>query len=230
MAKTWDRLRWLLAGDVVALRAGLDGDNARWFGLCAATIVIGCSVYGATLGLWRDGWQAVFTAIKFPLLIFLTCAGNAALNGCLSQLLGSRLGFRQTTLAILMAFSVTAIVLAALTPVVLFFLTNAPPLGAGRSSVGHSTMLLLHVGLIALAGVIGARRLFALIRATSAGVAAAWRVLFGWLAGSFLLGAQLAWVLRPFIGSPGLAVQFFRPHPLEGNFFESVGRAVHHLF
>lgn len=230
MAKIPNRLRGLLAGDVAALRAGLDERNARWFGLCGATIVVGGGVYGATLGLWRDGLQAVFTAIKFPLLIFLTCAGNAALNGCLSHLLGGRLGFRQTTLAILMAFAVTAMVLAALAPVVLFFLTNAPPLRAGSSTAGHSTMLLLHVAVIALAGVIGARRLFALIRATSAGSAAAWRILFGWLAGSFLLGTQLAWILRPFIGSPGLAVQFFRPHPLEGNFFESVWRAIHHLF
>ena len=54
-------------------------------------------------------------------------------------------------------------------------------------------------------------------------------VLWSWLGGNFLLGSQLAWILRPFIGSPGLAVEFLRPDPLRGNFYEAVGRAVKHL-
>ncbi len=40
-------------------------------------ILVGCGIYGATVGLWRAPLQAAFTAVKFPLLIFLTCAGNA---------------------------------------------------------------------------------------------------------------------------------------------------------
>jgi hypothetical protein len=54
--------------------------------------------------------------------------------------------------------------------------------------------------------------------------------LFSWLAGNLFLGAQLAWNLRPFIGSPTLAVQFFRDDPLRGNFYEAVWRACRHLF
>lgn len=41
---------------------------------------------------------------------------------------------------------------------------------------------------------------------------------------------QLAWTLRPFIGSPRLAVQFLRADPLRGNFYEAVLRAIEHLF
>ena len=55
------------------------------------------------------------------------------------------------------------------------------------------------------------------------------RVLLSWLAGNLLLGSQLAWMLRPFIGSPKLSVQFLRPDFLRGNFFEAVGRAIAHL-
>ena len=33
--------------------------------------------------------QAFFTAVKMPLLIFLTCGGNALLNGLLAQVLGT---------------------------------------------------------------------------------------------------------------------------------------------
>ena len=55
-------------------------------------------------------------------------------------------------------------------------------------------------------------------------------VLFSWLAGNLFLGAQLAWNLRPFIGSPRLTVQFLRDDPLRGNFYEAVWRAIRHLF
>ena len=55
-------------------------------------------------------------------------------------------------------------------------------------------------------------------------------ILLAWLTGSLLLGSQLAWVLRPFVGSPDLPVQFLRPDPLRGNFFEAVAHSFKHLF
>jgi len=224
------RLLRLLAGDATAQREWLHERDWRWAGTCCAIIFLGGGIYGATLGLWRDGLQAAFTALKFPLLVFLTCGANAVFNGCLGQLLGSGMGFRQTTLAILMSFAVTAIVLAAVAPIMLFLLWNTPPLAEGNALGGHSITLLAHVGMIALAGVIGVRRLFRLAVQTSGSPSAARRVLLGWLVGNLLLGAQLAWVLRPFIGTPGLPVEFFRDHPFEGNFFEGVWRALQNLF
>jgi hypothetical protein len=35
--------------------------------------------------------------------------------------------------------------------------------------------------------------------------------------------------LRPFVGSPGLVVQFLRDDPMRGNFYEAVWRALRHL-
>ena len=43
-----------------------------------------------------------------------------------------------------------------------------------------------------------------------------------WLAGNLLLGAQLSWNLRPFFGTPDMAVEFFRADAFERNFFESL--------
>ena len=48
-----------------------------------------------------------------------------------------------------------------------------------------------------------------------------WIIVFG------LVGAQMAWVLRPFIGSPHLQFAWFRPR--ESNFFEGVMNALRHL-
>ncbi len=222
-------IRLLLRGDADEIAQWLRAFDARRALHCVVIILIGCGLYGVTLGIWRAPLQAGYTAAKFPLLILLTCAGNALLNGMLAQLLGSGLSFRRTSLAILMSFAAAAVVLGALSPVTLFVIYNAPPLGSSRAVAGHSITLLLHVFLIAYAGVIGNRCLFRLLERMSGSRATARRVLVSWLAGNLLLGAQLAWVLRPFIGSPHIPVQFLRDDPMRGNFYEAVWHALTHF-
>jgi len=148
----------------------------------------------------------------------------------LAQLFGSGLSFKQTALAILMSFAIAAVILGALSPVTLFVLYNAPLLGSANAIVGHSMILLTHVFAIAFAGIMANRRLLDLLRRMTGRDATARAVLFSWLGGNLFLGAQLAWNLRPFIGSPGLTVQFLRDDPLRGNFYEAVWRAFQHLF
>ena len=70
----------------------------------------------------------------------------------LAQLHGSGLSFRQTSLAILTSFAITAAVLGALSPVSFFILYNTPPLNSRTAVMGHSLTLLSHVCLIACAG------------------------------------------------------------------------------
>lgn len=48
-----------------------------------------------------------------------------------------------------------------------------------------------------------------------------WVIVFG------LVGAQMSWVLRPFIGSPGMEFTFLRAR--DSNFFEAVGKALMQL-
>jgi hypothetical protein len=219
----------LLRGDADEIAGWLIAFDRQRAQRCCVLIVVGCGLYGATVGLWRAPLQGAFTAGKFPLLIFLTCAGNAALNGMLAQLLGSGLSFRQTSLAILMSFATAGVVLGAFSPLTLFVLHNAPPLGSKADVTGHSVVLLMHVTLIAFAGVLANQRLFRVLEKMSGSRVVARRVLVSWLAGNLFLGAQLAWNLRPFIGSPRLAVQFLRDDPLRGNFYEAVFRAVQHI-
>ena len=199
---------------------------------CSArsSILVGCGTlrcHGRHLACAAPG---AYTAAKFPLLIFLTCAGNALLNGMLAQLLGSGLSFRQTSAAILMSFATAAVVLGALSPITLFVIDNAPPL-----SFEHARHRPQHHAFDARLPDRLRRRArepppSGSSRSVSGNRAIARRVLVSWLAGNLLLGAQLAWVLRPFIGSPQLAVQFLRDDPLRGNFYEAVCRALAHLF
>ena len=221
-------LKALLRGDRDETLCFLAAPGWRHPGVCILLILGGSGPYGATVGLWRSPEQALYTAIKIPALILLTCTGNALLNGMIAQLLGSALSFRQTWNAILLSFAAASIILGAFAPIALFVLCDSPELSATNAVIGHSVMLLTHVFLIACAGFLGNRLLLRSLNFLSAPTIAR-RVLFGWLTGNLLLGSQLAWVLRPFIGSPKLIVQFLRPDPLRGNFYEAVGRAIAHL-
>jgi hypothetical protein len=225
-----DQLKGLLRGDADRLSDLLGKPTASALAGYAAVVLIGSGVYGFTLGLWRAPLQAFYTAIKFPLVIFFTCLGNGAINGMLAQILGSALSFKQTALAILMSFAIAATILAGLAPLTLFVWFNAPPLESRSAVLGHSVMLVTHVFAIAFAGVIANRRLLGLLCKMSGSDKVARAVLFSWLAGNLFLGAQLAWNLRPFIGSPRLAIQFLRDDPFRGNFYEAVWRALRHLF
>jgi hypothetical protein len=68
-----------------------------------------------------------------------------------------------------------------------------------------------------------------LLAAKSPSPAAASATLLAWLGGNGFLGAQFSWILRPFFGSPGLEVQFLRPDPLRGNFYQTVWRSLDHI-
>jgi hypothetical protein len=223
------RLLILCRGDHTAIAPWLDGRDTKWLLTCALTIALGCALYGGVVGLWNGPLQAAYTAVKMPLLIFLTCGANALLNGMLAQVLGSGLGFRQSTLAILMSYTIAALVLAALSPVALFILTNAPALTSAGRGTGHSITLLTDVIFVAYAGIVGNRRLLVLLTKICATPESGRRVFWSWLAGNLFLGAQLAWVLRPFIGSPGLPVEFLRDDPLHGTFYGAVFRAARAL-
>ncbi len=156
--------------------------------------------------------------------------GQRLLNGILAQLLGAGLTFRQASLAILLSFATAALVLGVLSPVAFFFFLHAPPLQSTDAGSGHSFTMVMHVGVIALAGFVGNLRLLRLIERMSASREIAVRVLVSWLAGNLLLGSQLAYVLRPFIGNPRFPVQFLRDDPLRGNFYETLWRAFADLF
>ena len=223
------RLKALLRGDAERLATWLAAPDIPTLVGYLTVILLGSGLYGFTLGIWRAPLQSLYAAIKFPLLIFLTCAGNAVLNGMLAQILGSGLSFKQTSLAILMSFAIAAMILGGFSPITLFIWYNAASLESESAILGHSVMLLTHVCAIAFAGIMANRRLLDLLRKISSRTATARAVLFSWLAGNLFLGAQLAWNLRPFIGSPTLAVQFFRDDPLRGNFYEAVWRACRHL-
>ncbi|MBW8865408.1 MAG: hypothetical protein JF609_10920 [Verrucomicrobia bacterium] len=220
----------LLRGETETFAAWSGHWNTRRLVAHLAIIVIGAGLYGAAMGWWRAPQQGLYVAIKFPLIILLTTLGNALINGMLAPLLGLNIPFRQSFSAIVMSHAITAAILGAFSPLIGFVIWNAPAMTGGPAGgATYSLILLIHVAVIALAGIAGNLRLFQLLATISGSRVAASRVLFAWLAGNLFLGSQLSWILRPFIGSPDLPVQFYREGALHGNFYEAVFHAVQRI-
>jgi hypothetical protein len=222
----------LLRGEPASLQAWTEGWHARRLALCLGTVLAGAGLYGAAMGCWRAPMQALYVAIKFPLIILLTTVGNALLNAMLAPLLGLNISFRQSFLAIFLSFTITSAILGSFSPLVAFLIWNVGPMSADTvSSVGpYSLIMVTHVAVIAFAGIVGNLRLAQLLRQLSGSAKVARRVLLAWLAGNLLLGSQLSWNLRPFIGAPALEVAFFRGQAaFKGNFFEAVFGSLRHL-
>jgi len=90
--------------------------------------------------------------------------------------------------------------------------------GGGRA---YHALLLTHTAVIAAGGIYANLRLLGRLE-RACGRWAARRVVIAWLAGNLFVGAQLSYTLRPFFGNPELPVQFLRPNPFEGNYYEAL--------
>jgi len=222
----------LLRGDPELLGAWVQRWQTGRVAFYVAVICVGAGLFGAAMGVWRSPLQAAYGAIKFPLIILLTGFGNALLNGMLAPLLGLNLRFRQSLLAILASFTLAAAILGAFSPLVWFLVWNTPPLSAATtgSSAAYSLVKVVTVAMIAFAGVAANVQLVRLLRRLAGDATIANRILSAWLAVNLLLGSQLSWMLRPFIGSPDLPVEFLRATAFRGNFFENVFRSLSLLF
>jgi hypothetical protein len=175
--------------------------------------------------------QALYTGVKFPLVILLTTLGNGLINGMLAPLLGLNLSFRQCLMAVLMTFTIASALLGAFSPVAAFVVWNMPPLtGATHlASPEYGFLQLTYVAFIASAGVTGNVCLLPTLRQWSGSAVVARNVLLAWLAVNLLLGSQISWVLRPFIWDPSRPVEFIGPEFLRGSFYETVFEAARRL-
>jgi hypothetical protein len=170
------------------------------------------AVFGATLGAYgHSAAQILSSAIKVPLLL----VGSAALcfpTFHVLQVLRApkALSLKQSVALHTTSLSAIALIWAAFS-LPLFFLVG---------TTQHYTLaqfLALAVG--GAGGVVGLVRLLAGYRKLchQENEKPRTKVLLLYFAIHSLVGAQLAWVLRPFIGSPTLGFQLFRD--LEGNIF-----------
>lgn len=211
----------LIRLESVNVNAWFQSNSNHILKICLVVTIIGSSIYGATIGLWRGPLQAAYVAIKFPLLILITTISNGFLNWLLSEMIGANFTFLRTLKYQFLSYAIASTILLSFVPISLFFLWNTPP-HSDMALIVNSILTLIHVLFIAIAGIIANLRLLHILKKHMNSKFLAKTVLITWLAGNMVLGCQISWILRPFIGSPNLAIQFIRPKPLEGNFYIDV--------
>jgi hypothetical protein len=196
-------------------------------------------------------WQMIASLVKVPALFFLTLLITFPSLYVFNALVGSRLAVGSVLRLLVAALAVMVAVLSSLGPIVAFFslstetysfmvLINVavfavsgllglvfllrtlhrlgvvepePPTSVATELVGDEKESVPVIeppsALDPIEDQVLGRNVTTVFRC--------WVFLFG------LVGAQMSWVLRPFIGKPGLPFTWFRPR--ESNFFEAVWSA-----
>jgi len=167
------------------------------------------ALYGGVMGSYNLHaperlLQVVYSAIKVPILLAGTTLVCLPAFFVLNSVVGLRDDFSRALRAIIAGQATLGVCLAALAPLTRLWYFSVP---------GHDAALLFNAAMFALAA-LGAQRVIfrwygPLLRRDPRH-----RALFvSWFALYGFVGIQMGWMLRPFVGSPGLRVTFFRPEP-----------------
>jgi hypothetical protein len=215
--------------------------------LVGAVIVLGAA-YGLCMGLYGwlygadyNGLHMFAVTLKVPALFLLTLVVTCPSLHVFSALARSTLHFRHTVRLLLAATATSLAVLASFGPVTAFFTF---------CTKSHPFMQLLNTALFAIAGLVGVafvQRSLAELLAESSELAtqrtdgapqprnmssarvrlrlvfvfSAWTVIYA------VVGAQMGWILRPFVGTPSLEQELFRG--VHSNFFYGLIEALRYL-
>lgn len=201
----------LLRGDAAA------APSAR---ACIAVAAAGSAVFGGVLGA-SSGEPALglFAAVKLPLLLALTSLFCLPTFWVVHAVFGLRDDFAAALRGLLSAQAVLGLTLAAMAPFAAFHTL---------SFVDPYALTLLDAVLCGVATLAAQQVLARHYRPLIARDPRHRRTLASWLVLYAFTGVQLAWVLRPFRGTPGFGVQFLRSEAFEQNayvvLFEHLGR------
>jgi uncharacterized membrane protein len=202
------------------LFARVGAERSRFWAQVRMVAVCG-AVYGAVMGSFHglsgDGWkQIALSAAKVPLLFLATFALCFPSFYVLNALAGLRDDFPRVINAVLGFQSLTAIVLAALAPITELM---------NLSTASYSFMLFWSGIMFAVATVCGQWRMNSMYRPLIASNSRHRLLAIGWIALYWFVGIQMAWVLRPFVGSPGMPFQLLRPQAW-GNAYVEVAELI----
>jgi hypothetical protein len=233
-------------------RGGLELAPSR----LSLVIVVLAMSYGVCMGSFAvfrtngPSWlQVAASMIKVPLLFYLTLLITMPSLYVFNALVGSRLEPGTVVRLLIASLGVMVAVLASLGPIVAFF---------SVSTSSYPFILLFNVAVFTVAGVLGLIFLLQTLhrlsvldsqppataevepgaraepasaldppenRVLSRHVKTVFRL---WVFVFALVGAQMGWVLRPFVGNPNVPFAWLRGR--ESNFFQAVFRMIASLF
>ncbi|MBI4556672.1 MAG: actin-binding WH2 domain-containing protein [Candidatus Hydrogenedentes bacterium] len=203
------------SASLVLESTGKTGFNAFLVGFGALLYAF----YGASMGLFTGWYPAVVSGLKLPALYLFTVLIGFPSFYVINCIGGPRLRFGPTFRLLLIAVSANAVVLASYAPLAYFFTLTT-------SRHGYQFLVVMHAAVLAASGAVSLVVGLVLCRAAGgtigqhvrASIFASWGVLYA------VIGAQMAWTLRPWIGSPQLPYTPVRS--IEGSFFDVIWNLV----
>ncbi len=207
--------RILRAPASVADECKADHDVARIAKTALVTLFVAAAAFGAAAGSWLGGAQIAFAALKMPIGILATLALAAPAFYALAAVFGRPWPLRAVLSLVLAAGARFALVLLATTPPLWLAIDLGAPYHAAR------LLAAIAYGTAGLAG------LQMLVRGLGDG--AGKHATIGLFVGVFLLvGAQNAWVLRPWLGERGNEMTLLT-HKREGGLAVQLVRSAEEL-
>ena len=196
------------------------GQRIRWYLLA---IVMLSGFYGFTMGSMgvtldlQKGLLQMFTsALKVPVLYVFSVGICFPVLYIVLVLMGAKLSFAQTLSLILLALTLNSVLLASCAPILVFFMITGSD---------YSFIKLLHVTAFAFSGCWAMMALWQGLRTMceksdlyprqAIKILQVWILIFGFV------GTQMAWSLRPFVGSPTMEYEFVRSAQ-KGNFYQAI--------
>lgn len=197
------------------------GALIRWCLL--ATLALGAT-YGLAMGalslhtgLVPGLLQSLSSACKVPLLFLLSLFVCYPVLYFVIVLMGSRLSFSQTLALIMLAVTMNCVLLAGCAPIVLFF---------SFTSSSTEFVKLLHVAVFTFSGAWAMQSLWdglvSMCEKSDLYPKQAMRILRIWCVVFGFVGVQMAWSLRPFVGSEDSAFRLFH-HEGAANLYQAAG-------
>ncbi len=213
------RLRDALYFDIKDDRA-----SYKFIGQMALVSLVCFMIYGFVMGMYNHfPRQSISSAIKLPLVFMISLVVLLPTLYLIGILLNLRVYFRQMLGLFAMSVCATSLVLVCMAPIAGFCLLTISQ-GASR----YNLLMLVNVVILGLAGLVGlaylarGSRFIARKREKECGVRPKSRfVLFLWMLAYALVGIQLAWALRPYMGRDRLSFQIVRPAG-QRDFYSSV--------
>ncbi len=204
----------LLRSPQAALDACANVDQQRQIAVTSLWVIaLGGVLFGAAVGSFRGFPQFGIAALKLPVVTLLTLAAAGPAFHGIASAVDRRLSFRTTLAIVLCAGARSSLVLIAIAPL----LALAVDFGAAYPLVRLAALLSY--------GLAGLSALAFVLRAFGPGTG---RLLgtFSFVLTFLVIGAQTAWLCRPYLGSPrDASVPLFAHGRIEGGLLGALTRS-----
>ncbi len=201
-----------------------DSENSRkYFFTQLMYVILFSFIYGAIMGSYNGVLQSLVTGIKMPCLIVLSLIICFPALYVVQSMIGSTMTISQMANIILAGFFVFTTIALSFSPIIAFFMIT---------SNSYSFLKLLHVAIFTFSGIFAIKTIISGLKFScekknvypklGMSIFKIWVVILAFVS------SQLAWNLRPFVGSRDMPFELFRAR--EGNFYIAVIQSAASIF